>query len=107
MVDHYVLSWAVPIRRTNPRYFFTAAAILDLGETILALGIGRPSRISYPLAALAATTKNSASTHKAEHRCILTYIPMQGMSYRDVLIFLVGCVMPVIVLLFIFWQSIF
>jgi TRAP-type mannitol/chloroaromatic compound transport system permease large subunit len=27
---------------------------------------------------------------------------MQGMSYRDVLIFLVGCVMPVIVLLFIF-----
>jgi len=30
---------------------------------------------------------------------------MQGMSYRDVLIFLVGCVMPVIVLLFIFWQA--
>ena len=32
---------------------------------------------------------------------------MQGLSYRDVLIFVIGGVMPVIVLIFIFWQSIF
>jgi hypothetical protein len=30
------------IRRTNPRYFFTAAAILALREAILDLGIGPP-----------------------------------------------------------------
>ena len=36
---HFDLSWAIPTRRTNRCYFFTAAAVLALSQVTLHLGI--------------------------------------------------------------------